>query len=153
MGDRTTVRITVSKSTFKKHEDFFRSDKVGANGIDEEDKLVVIEGYDINYAEWEELENFLTENEIEFDKWWGDGGEYSSGNAYYRNIGGIYQNHEIYENEENTLHELINLKEEFDRDITKGLELLKNKIHKLMPFQIEPLKDDNAVRFIKEQLN
>jgi hypothetical protein len=151
MGDRTTVRITVTKNTFKNNEKFFKSTDVGADYIDEDgDHLVTLEGYDINYGDWGTLEKFLKENEIEFDKWWGDGGEYSAGNAYYRFVDGKYTYHEIYENDESTLQELLHLKEEFKKDIKKGLKLLDKKIDKLSPFDIEPLKNENSVRFIKE---
>lgn len=151
MGDRTYVNIKIKAYDFDKHEDFFRSDEVGADGIDRHGKIVEMYSYEVNYAEWGELEDFLIEEEIEYDKYWADGGDYESGNQYARKIRKEYCIHEIYGTQESILSVLKELQEAFDKDPKKGKSLLKKKIKEIdAPFEIRDLGEENSLKFIKE---
>ena len=70
MGDRTNATITVPKNDYERLlakegeiEATFR-DVIGANDIDDDGDWVSRRGYEINYAEWGEVENLLKENLI-----------------------------------------------------------------------------------------
>src|SRR5208283_2522464 len=103
MGDRTNVTITVPKNDYERLlakegeiEATFR-DVVGANEIDDDGDWVSRRGYEINYAEWGEVENILKENLIPLDKSWDAGGGFSAGESYVRVVNGEIQELEFHE--------------------------------------------------------
>lgn len=153
MGDRTDVKIKVSRSTFNKHEKFFRSDEVDAESIDEEycNETVSLHCSEVNYACWGSLEEFLKSNKIEFDKEWGAGSEYEAGEGFFRIVNGEYREHEIYCTDSSTLETLKALLALHEKDPAEMLEMLKDRIESLSPFEITPLKNENSIRFIKEE--
>jgi hypothetical protein len=155
MGDRTYVTIKIRRSDFTKHEKLFRSDEVGASHIEEEENSITLHGDEINYACWDELEKFLNENEMEYDKRWESGDDYESGNAYARIIkdkkGKLkWKYYEIYNTEETVLETLISLRDLYKTDPKKALSYMNKEIKKLYPFDAKSLDESNSVRFIKE---
>src|SRR5208282_6897922 len=72
---------------------------VGADSIEDDGNYIVIRGYEINYAEWGEVEDILKENLIPFDKSWDAGGGFSAGESYVRVVNGEMQELEFHEDE------------------------------------------------------
>lgn len=159
MGDRTTVVIKIRHEDFLKHEDFFASYEVGASHIDKEssENTVALTGDDINYAEWSEIESFLQKKKIEYDKWWGSGGDYESGDSYYRTIvkgkRKSYIGYDIYSSQINQLEMLIDLEARLLVDPKKTLAEIRNRIKNLHPFDAVSLEIPipNSIKFIKEE--
>jgi len=146
MGDRTHCEIKIHKhyyTTNKKTIDEFSNDEIR----EEEDDTVSIVDYEANYGQMEPLENFLSENKIEYDKGWEAGSEYGPGSQYARNVDGEYRVHDIYDVDEALLTELKTILAETDP--TKREALLNKRIKELEPFEVTPLKAPNSIDFIK----
>lgn len=155
MGDRTSVVIRIRRNDFIAHEKFFRSDEVGASYVEEEDNTVSLHGDEINYACWDELEKFLNTNEMEYDKCWGSGGDYESGNAYARKIpdkkGKLkWKFSEIYDSQKTVLETLLSLRDLYKKDPKKALAYMEKEIKTLHPFDVKSLDEPNSIRFIRE---
>jgi hypothetical protein len=105
MGDRTNVTITVRKTDYarllveRSENDAIFRDAIGADTIDDDGDRVSFHGYEINYADWDELEDLLKENLIFYDKTWDAGGGYSAGESYVRLVDGEMKELEFQEDE------------------------------------------------------
>ena len=149
MGDRTTVRITLHQGDYEKHKEHIKT--CGANSTDPHgDNLITLEAYEVNYAEWSELENYLQEHKVEYDKEWEAGGDYEAGNAYYRMIGNKYKSYDIYDSQKTVLEVLLDMKERIEKDPKKALNYIEKELKKLHPFDARNLDQPNSSRFIKE---
>jgi hypothetical protein len=147
MGDRTWVEIYISKSDYKnlKLDDKKLQEELNIEDTDVNGEIVRLYSQDINYAEWDELEEFLNEKMINYDKSWGAGGDYDAGLKYVRFNKGVMK---YYETNDQTEHEVEKLKEILaSKDI---VEAIKARIKELEPFIPEDLNQLNSVKFIKE---
>lgn len=162
MGDRTWVNIHFRESDYKRivNEDFEGNEDKFANSVYFEEKvtsdygkhIIMLYASEVNYAEWSELEGILRDKEIEFNKEWGDGGDYSAGEAFYRKVNGKYKSMEIYSSQQseiNVLEELSKVIEE-GGDLKKVKSFINKRIKQYKPFEPEPLHRPNSVRFINE---
>ena len=142
MGDRTNVTITVRKSDYKRllakageSEAPFR-DAIGADTIDDDGDWIVIRGYQINYANWDDLQDVLKENLIPYDKTWDAGDNYTAGESYVRVVNGEMQELEFHE-EEMKLVEF--LKEVKDLPADEIRERVQKEYKRQFPWEIEKL--------------
>jgi hypothetical protein len=142
MGDRTCVTVTVRKADYDRllaevgeSEETFRK-AIGADTIDHDGKLIVIRGYEINYADWDELQGLLQKNLIPYDKTWEAGGGYSAGESYLRLVDGKMQELEFYEYESKLVEFLKNLK---DLPAEKIKEKVLEEYKRQFPWEIEKL--------------
>lgn len=162
MGDRTWVNIHIRKSDYDRivREDFEGSeDKFDSEIYVEEkedshygDHIIQLYQSEVNYADWNDLESLLKDKQIEYNKDWGDGGEYSAGEAFFRIVKGKYKGTEIYSSQQselNVLNELSKLIEE-SKDIKKVKSFINKRIKQYMPFDIEPLHKPNSIRYMEE---
>ena len=162
MGDRTWVNIHIRKSDYDRivREEFKGNEDKFERDISFEEKetshygehIVQFYASEINYAEWGEFEKILKDKEIEFNKDWGDGGEYSAGEAFFRNVKGKYKGIEIYESQQaeiNVLEEIQKVIEE-GGDLKKVKSFINKKIKYYMPFTPEPLHKPNSIRYMEE---
>lgn len=156
MGDRTHVSIKIRQGDFRKNEKFFRSDDVYAEHIDLEtdSKIADMTCSEVNYAEWGTLEDFLKQNEIEYDKTWADGSDYEGGTQVARHVTTKdkteYRIHEIYSTQEHMLETLKDVLNMVEEDHKKAIKEIKRRIKALDPFKVTDLREDNSLRFIKE---
>lgn len=160
MGDRTTVRITITESNYKKllERDFnsdpekfsgevysddrndFKNEETGVN-------LVEFTGHDMNYGDWRDLEGILKDNLIEYDKSWDSGCGYEAGEAYFRLKDGALVEHSFYNSvtvEIDLLKSLLEHKGDLREEIQKKLKHLE-------PEEIKPLSDSNSLDFIRKE--
>ena len=142
MGDRTNVTITVPKNDYERLlakegeiEATFR-DVIGANEIDDDGDWVSRRGYEINYAEWGEVENILKENLIPYDKSWDAGGGFSAGESYVRVVNGEMQELEFHEDEMKLVEFLKDVK---DLPADEIKERVQREYKRLFPWEIEKL--------------
>ena len=149
MGDRTDVTITLRKGDFEKVKEEL-VEETRNEEIVEDGGIVTITGTEINYGEWPQIEDTLQKNEIEYDRWWGRGGDYDSGTAYYRKVKGKYKSFEIYEGEELVSQCLNRLLEESKKDPKKLITVINKEIKKIRPWEPRNLDEPNSVRFIKD---
>ena len=84
---------------------------IGADSIEDDGYCIVIRGYEINYAEWGEVEDILNENLIPYDKTWDAGGGFSAGESYVRLINGEMQELEFHEEETRLVQFLRDVKD------------------------------------------
>ncbi len=152
MGDRTNVTITVRKEDFDRlvAERFSKeadgrkafANEVGASFIEEqalpgEERFwMTIEAEEVNYADWEDLQNILRENKIPYDKSWGAGGEYSRGESYVRLVDGKMQELEFYD-EDSKLVDFLKEVKGLPADEIK--EKVMEEYQKQFPWEIEKL--------------
>ncbi len=142
MGDRTCVTITVRKVDYERllaksgeNEANFKK-AMGADTIDNDGDWIVIRGYEINYADWDELQGLLEENLISYDKTWEAGGDYTAGESYVRLVDGKMQELEFYDYESKLVEFLKDVKDlPADKIKEKVLEEYKNQF----PWEIEKL--------------
>ncbi len=142
MGDRTCVTITVRKVDYERllaksgeNEANFKK-AMGADTIDNDGDWIVIRGYEINYADWDELQGLLKKNLISYDKTWEAGGDYTAGESYVRLVDGKMQELEFYEYESKLVEFLKDVKDlPADKIKEKVLEEYKNQF----PWEIEKL--------------
>jgi hypothetical protein len=142
VGDRTSVTITLRKSDFERllaknggTEADFRN-TVGADSIDDDGDYIVIRGYEINYAEWGEVEDILKENLIPFDKSWEAGGGFSAGESYVRVVNGEIQELEFHEDEMRLVEFLQDVK---DLPADEIKERVQTEYKRQFPWEIEKL--------------
>jgi len=142
MGDRTNVTITVPKNDYERLlakegeiEATFR-DVIGANEIDDDGDWVSRRGYEINYAEWGEVENILKENLIPYDKSWDAGGGFSAGESYVRVVNGEMQELEFHEDEMKLVEFLKDVK---DLPADEIKERIQKEYKSQFPWEIEKL--------------
>lgn len=156
MGDRTTVRITIRKSDYNNLEkEFGGKDKfeeeVGASEVDDLGDLIDLTAYEVNYANWDELESLLKDRKIEYNKSWDAGSEYDAGDSYVRILKGELREIEInntqYEQEMVYKEILTQIKK---GDIKKLEKFVLKRLKEIRPFEIVPLDQPNSVRFIQE---
>lgn len=154
MGDRTYVTITVRKSDYQRIlQKHFNGDehaleaKFNPSQVEEYEATVELGAEECNYGEWDELQEFLGENKIEYDKRWEAGGEYVGGNAYFRLIKGKLKCVEIYDSE----NALLKFLEEARKTDPKNLKALIDKKYKdVCPFEITDLNRPLSVDYILE---
>lgn len=143
MGDRTNVEF------------YIRSLKIPKEFIDESDThsfergVTYLEQDEANYGNWDELEEYLKENEIEFDKYWGSGGDYTAGQAYARKTSKGYKYYEIYDEERRILGVLKELSK--IKDPKKLMTTIKTRIKELHPFTADDIFRPNSLDFITKK--
>jgi hypothetical protein len=153
MGDRTHTEVTVHKLVYKqllskyngdenKLHDDLGLDEIVTDHTSDETKLVC---YEANYGEMEALEKLLRNSKFEYDKEWANGGEYTAGEKFCRNINGEMQSFEVYSNQQLLLNTLLELR---DLSPVEMMKVMENKIKELQPFKPEPLKAPNSLDFI-----
>ena len=154
MGDRTYVTIQIRKSDYKSilKNHFENStkkfnEKFSPTSTEIKD-IVTLGAEECNYAEWSELENFLSEHRIEFDKWWAAGGNYEEGNAYGRNVEGEFRVIEIEKTEDSVLEFIKVLRAE--KDPKEVLKIIDTVYKKISPFEILELNRPNSAEFIMD---
>lgn len=163
MGDRTTVSIQVSERDWvylaNKYEGGNETKFESRVGVEEneffEDGIVHVTQHEVNYAEWNTLEDILKEERISYDKTWGAGGDYNGGSAYYRTVDGQYRGMEIYENEEETirtLEEVLELLKVEGYSKEQVAQVVESKIYQKRPFIPDKLNRSNSADFIKEEV-
>jgi hypothetical protein len=142
MGDRTSVTITVRRKDYERllakegeSESTFR-DAIGADTIDDDGDWIVIRGYEINYADWDDLQDILKENLIPYDKTWDAGGNYSAGESYVRLVNGEMQELEFHE-EEMKLVEFLKDVKDLSADEIKAK--VQEEYKRQFPWEIEKL--------------
>ena len=142
MGDRTSVTITVRRKDYMRllakdggtEPDF--PDAIGADNIDDDGDWLTIEGHEINYADWGELQDLLKENLIPYDKTWDAGGGYSAGESYVRLIDGEMQELEFHEAE---MRLVQFLKEVRDLPAEEIKAKVREEYQRQFPWEIEKL--------------
>ncbi|GEM_PF-2629090 len=142
MGDSTNVTITIRKIDYERllavegeGEANFR-EVIGADEIDDDGDWVSLRGYEINYAEWGEVEDILKENLIPYDKSWDAGGGFSAGESYVRVVDGEMQELEFYE-DESKLVEFLKEVKDLPAEEIKGR--CQEEYQRLFPWEIEKL--------------
>lgn len=142
MGDRTSVTITVRRKDYERllakegeSEDAFR-DAIGADSIDDDGGWIVFQGYEINYADWDDLQDILKENVIPYDKTWEAGGGYSAGESFVRLVDGEMKELEFQEDEMRLVEFLKNVKD-LPADEIKAR--VQEEYKRLFPWEIEKL--------------
>ena len=152
MGDRTTVNIYLRKGDFKnlidkkfKGEQASFIKEVGASEVTEHGNMITVAGEEINYADWEELESLLNNNNIDYDKEWYAGGDYEGGWEYVRGE----QSFEVTDSYKNSILLLEELRQ--IKDPKKLIEVIEKNYKELKPFEPAPLDKTNSVRFIEDK--
>ncbi len=142
MGDRTNVTITVRKTDYERllaekgeSEANFR-EAIGADEIDDDGDWIVIRGYQINWGDWNDLEDLLKENLIPYDKTWDAGDNYSAGESYVRLINGEMHELEFHE-EEMKLVEFLKDVKDLPADEIKAK--VQEEYKRQFPWEIEKL--------------
>ena len=142
MGDRTNVTITLRKSDYERlpavkgESEANFQETIGADEIEDDGEWIVIRGYEINYADWGDLQDILKENQIPYDKTWDAGGGYSAGESYVRLVDGEMKELEFYEVESKLVEFLKDVKDlPADEIKEKVLEEYKRQF----PWEIEKL--------------
>jgi hypothetical protein len=142
MGDRTRVTITVRKTDYERMQaqrgdnDATFRDAIGADTTDDDGDYIVIRGYEINYADWSDLQDILKENGIPYDKTWDAGGDYSAGESYIRVVDGEMKELEFYEYESNLI-EFLKAVKDLPADEIKAKVL--EEYQRQFPWEIEKL--------------
>jgi len=142
MGDRTNVTITVRKKDYerllveKSENDATFREAVGADEIDYGGDWVNLRGYEINYADWDALQDLLKEHLIPYDKSWDAGGGYSAGESYVRLVDGEMKELEFYEYESKLVEFLKEVK---DLPADKIKERVQEEYKRQFPWAIEKL--------------
>lgn len=142
MGDRTSVTITMRKNDYERllaeegesEATFLKA--IGADTIDDDGSLIVFNGYEINYADWDELQGLLKENLIPYDKTWEAGGGYTAGESYVRLVDGKMQELEFYEYESKLVEFLKDVK---DLPADEIKEKVLEEYNRQFPWEIEKL--------------
>lgn len=143
VGDRTCVTINVrtidlewlARLLGEESADDFTYN-VSADEVSEHEDITQLLAYEVNYAEWNDLEGPLQSNDIEYDKEWEAGGDYGAGSAYYRLVDGQYQELEVYEESKGLFEFLKEIKDLPYRDM---LERINFMCHEIMPWEPAPL--------------
>lgn len=142
MGDRTSVTITVRRKDYERllavkgeSEADFR-ETIGADEIEDDGDWIVIRGYEINYADWDELQDLLKENLISYDKTWDAGGGYSAGESYVRLVDGEMKELEFQEDEMRLVEFLKEVKDLPAEEIKARVQ---EEYKRQFPWEIEKL--------------
>jgi hypothetical protein len=141
MGDRTNVTITVRRKDYDRllavdeSEATFR-DAIGADTIDDDGDWIVIRGYQINWGDWDDLQDLLKENQIPYDKSWDAGGGYSAGESYVRVVNGEMQELEFQEDEMKLVEFLKEVKDLPAEEIKAKVQ---EEYKRQFPWEIEKL--------------
>lgn len=153
MGDRTHTEVTVHKLVYKQLLSRYGGDESKLQndlGIDEtthdentDDVFLIC--YEANYGEMETLEKLLWASKFDYDKEWANGGEYTAGEKFCRNINGEMQSFEVYDDQKLLLNTLLELR---DLSPVEMMKVMETKIKELQPFKPEPLKAPNSLDFI-----
>jgi hypothetical protein len=142
VGDRTNVTITLRKSDYERllavkgeSKANFR-ETIGADEIDDDGDWISIRGCEINYADWDELQDILKENLIPYDKSWDAGGGYSAGESYVRLVDEEMKELEFYEDEMKLIQFLKEVK---DLPAEKIKQKVLEEYKRQFPWEIEKL--------------
>ena len=142
MGDRTCVTITMRKNDYERllaeegeSEETFKK-AIGADTIDRDGDSIVIRGDEINYADWDELQDILKEKLIPYDKTWEAGGGYTAGESYVRLFDGKMKELEFYDYESKLIEFLKDVK---DLPADEIKEKVLEEYKKQFPWEIEKL--------------
>jgi len=146
MGDRTHVSIQIRKidyewllrAEFNNDPKQMRDDLYCEYSEFHED-VVDLEANGINYSEWDELEGLLYAHSIEYDKTWGAGGDYAGGTSYHRLVAGKMQEVQIYEESEDFVLFLKEIKDLEPAEIKRRVQEMYKKV---IPFEIIPLSEE-----------
>jgi len=109
---------------------------IGADSIDDDGDWIVIRGHEINYTDWDELQDLPKENLIPYDKTWDAGGGYSAGESYVRLINGEMQELEFQEAEMKLIEFLKDVK---DLPADEIKERVQTEYKRQFPWEIEKL--------------
>jgi hypothetical protein len=142
MGDRTTVSITVRKKDYerllaKERESattFIHA--IGADSIDDDGDRISIWCHEVNYADWDNLQDILKENLIPYDKTWDAGDDYSAGESYVRLVNGEMRELEFNEDEMKLVEFLRDVKD-LPADAIKAK--VQGEYERQFPWDIEKL--------------
>lgn len=132
---RTDLDRLISAEFEGDKEDFI--DVVCADHITIEDDLAILEKDDVNNADWNILQNLLAKYSIEYDKFWGNGDHTPGGKEYVRFIDGERREKQIYDDQDDFLNFLKEVKELAPEEAKRRLQ---EEYKKLMPFEVIPLK-------------
>ena len=147
MGDRTYCTTTINIYYYKQFKtELDALAKAQYYEVEKEDELVNFNDDQANYGDMPEIVSFLSEREIEYDKRWESGGDYSAGSEYAREVKGIYTKCDIYEGGEDLIN---NLKELLACNTNERENLIKIKLKHLEPFEVTPLSMPQSIDFIK----
>lgn len=114
MGDRTYCELKVRTKDFKRTLDILGKDNP-PNVVDHDGELAVLGFEEVNYGDIDyETKNDLIQAGIPFNWSWGDGDEFSAGEAYYRfTEDGAFRYLKVYDHDTNpNLNELLALIDE-----------------------------------------
>lgn len=155
MGDRTWVTIYIRKTEYLHLvDDKFNGDMdkfneyIGIDDSDDDGVLISLMASELNCGNWDTLEALLTAHDIEFDKFWGDGNEYSAGKAYYRKTPKGFKLNEISEDQESVIAFLEKCRTTPEANLK---QLIEDTYKYHMPFEPTPLDRENSVRFVEEE--
>ena len=142
MGDRTTVSITVRRKDYEcllakegECEATFRH-AIGADSIDDDGDWISIRCHEVNYADWDDLQDILKENLIPYDKTWDAGDSYSAGESYVRFVNGEMRELEFQEDEIKLVEFLKDVKD-LPADAIKAK--VQEEYKRQFPWEIEKL--------------
>lgn len=143
MGDRCYVQVTISKKDYERllnekfggDEDLLFNETY-ANEITESGDTVDFFAEEVNYAEWDALEDILKVNGIEYDKHNGAGCEYDACNTYVRFIDGAERVVEISDTDESLVLFLERTLKLPDNELRAAME---NQLKAFYPFDFEAI--------------
>jgi hypothetical protein len=143
MGDRTYVSIQVREIDFEwlKRAEFGDDEErmekeLFWEHMTRDDDIVDMGADECNYGNWDEIEELLRSHLIEYDKTWGDGGEYSGGEAFIRNINGSMAQVDIYKESRNLVDFLFEVRNLSSEEVKARVE---QEYRSIIPFDIQPL--------------
>ncbi len=143
MEDRTFVSIEMREIDFewlKRAEFGDDEERMGSElyweFVTRDGAIVNMEAIECDYGNWDEAEELLRSHFIEYDKTWGDGGEYSGGEAFIRNVDGSMVCVEIYKESKNLVDFLSEVRSLAAEKIKARVE---QELRSIMPFDVEPL--------------
>ena len=162
MGDRTFMSIQISeynwnnllKKDFNNDEGKFE-EEFGIDEVEIDGGIVTFRENEANYGNNDSLEGYLSENNIEYDKFWADGGDYESGEESCRMVKGEWRSIEVsksQESEQNLIGQFKKLLDQNNLDEVK--KIIEEKYKQWFPFEITPIETtkntSNSVRFIED---
>lgn len=142
MGDRTTVSITVRKTDYERllakegdsETTFLHA--IGADSIDDDGDWKTTWCHEVNYADWDDLQDILKENLIPYDKTWDAGDDYSAGESYVRFVNAEMRELEFHEDERKLVEFLRDVKD-LPADAIKAK--VQEEYERQFPWDIEKL--------------
>lgn len=142
MGDRTTVSITVRKKDYERllakegQNDSSFLHAIGADAVDDDGDWISFRCHEVNYADWDDLQDILKENLIPYDKTWDAGDDYTAGESYVRLVNGEMRELEFHEEEMKLVEFLKDLKD-LPADAIKAW--VQEEYERQFPWDIEKL--------------